>query len=169
MSACPRPLAHLTLASAGPQGGTVVLGPGQPHLVMFFATWLSEVSDLKSEFVSGNAYVAAARRGGLPQLVAVDETVVESSAQTVRSYLCNLGTSLNYPVALDTTGGWLTATECRTSPGSLWSPPPARSSGHMTAGSRHRPSNQPPSAPPAQGIVPACTPDQVLRLNPTPL
>jgi cytochrome oxidase Cu insertion factor (SCO1/SenC/PrrC family) len=98
------PSAHLTLASAGPQGGTVALGPGQPHLVVFFATWLSEVSDLKSELVSGNAYVAAARRDGLPQLVAVDETVVESSAQTVRSYLRNLGTSLNYPVALDTTG-----------------------------------------------------------------
>jgi cytochrome oxidase Cu insertion factor (SCO1/SenC/PrrC family) len=98
------PSAHLTLASAGTQGGTVALGPGQPHLVMFFATWLSEVSDLKSELVNGNAYVAAARRGGLPQLVAVDETVVESSAQTVRSYLRNLGTSLNYPVALDTTG-----------------------------------------------------------------
>ena len=98
------PSAHLTLASAGTQGGTVALGPGQPHLVMFFATWLSEVSDLKSELVNGNAYVAAARRDGLPKLVAVDETVVESSAQTVRSYLRNLGTPLNYPVALDTTG-----------------------------------------------------------------
>jgi cytochrome oxidase Cu insertion factor (SCO1/SenC/PrrC family) len=98
------PSAHLTLASAGTQSGTVALGPGQPHLVMFFATWLSEVSDLKSELVNGNAYVAAARRDGLPQLVAVDETVVESSAQTVRSYLRNLGTPLNYPVALDTTG-----------------------------------------------------------------
>jgi cytochrome oxidase Cu insertion factor (SCO1/SenC/PrrC family) len=98
------PSAHLTLPSAGTQGGTVALGPGQPHLVMFFATWLSEVSDLKSELVSGNAYMAAARRDGLPQLVAVDETVVESSAQTVRSYLRNLGTSLKYPVALDTTG-----------------------------------------------------------------
>jgi cytochrome oxidase Cu insertion factor (SCO1/SenC/PrrC family) len=97
------PTARLTLPSAGPQG-IVALGPGQPRLVMFFATWLSEVSDLKSELVSGNAYVAAARRDGLPQLVAVDETVVEPSAQTVRSYLRNLGTSLDYPVALDTTG-----------------------------------------------------------------
>ena len=98
------PTARLTLPSAGTQGGAVALGPGQPRLVMFFATWLSEVSDLKSELVSGNAYVAAARRDGLPQLVAVDETVVEPSAQTVRSYLRNLGTSLDYPVALDTTG-----------------------------------------------------------------
>jgi cytochrome oxidase Cu insertion factor (SCO1/SenC/PrrC family) len=98
------PTARLTLPSAGIRGGTVALGPGQPRLVMFFATWLSEVSDLKSELVSGNAYVAAARRDGLPQLVAVDETVVEPSAQTVRSYLRNLGTSLDYPVALDTSG-----------------------------------------------------------------
>ena len=98
------PTARLTLPSAGTQGGAVALGPGQPRLVMFFATWLSEVSDLKSELVSGNAYAAAARRDGLPQLVAVDETVVEPSAQTVRSYLRNLGTSLDYPVALDTTG-----------------------------------------------------------------
>ena len=71
---------------------------------MFFATWLSEVSDLKSELVSANGYVAAARREGLPPLVAVDETVVEPSAQAVRSYLGSLGTSLDYPVALDTTG-----------------------------------------------------------------
>ena len=98
------PTARLTLPSAGTQGGTVALGPGQPRLVMFFAIWLSEVSDLKSELVSGNAYVAEARRDGLPQLVAVDERVVEPSAQTVRSYLRNLGTSLDYPVALDTTG-----------------------------------------------------------------
>ena len=75
-----------------------------PHLVLFFATWLSEVSDLKSELIDGNAYVATARKDGLPPLVAVDETVVEPSAQTVRTYLSGLGTPLNYPVALDTTG-----------------------------------------------------------------
>jgi cytochrome oxidase Cu insertion factor (SCO1/SenC/PrrC family) len=98
------PSDHLTLPSAGPGGGTVALGPGQPRLVMFFATWLSEVSALKSELVSANAYVTAARRDGLPPLTAVDETVVEPSAQAVRSYLGSLGTSLDYPVALDTTG-----------------------------------------------------------------
>ncbi len=98
------PADHLTLPSAGTPGGTVALGPGRPRLVMFFATWLAEVADLKSELVSGNAYEAAARRDGLPPLVAVDETAVEPSAQTVRSYLRSLGTSLTYPVALDTTG-----------------------------------------------------------------
>jgi hypothetical protein len=98
------PSVHLTLPSAEPGGGTVALGPGQPRLVMFFATWLSEVSDLKAELIAASAYVTAARRGGLPPLVAVDETVVEPSAQAVRSYLHGLGTSLRYPVALDTSG-----------------------------------------------------------------
>ena len=100
----PGPADHLTLPSAESGGGTVALGPGKPRLVMFFATWLAEVYDLKSELIGVNAYVAAARREGLPQLTAVDETVVEPSAQTVRSYLQNLGTRLTYPVALDTAG-----------------------------------------------------------------
>ena len=98
------PAAHLTLPSAEAGGGTVALGPGQPRLVIFFATWLSEVSDLKTELTSANTYMTAARRDGLPPLVAVDETVVEPSAQAVRSYLHGLGTSLRYPVALDTSG-----------------------------------------------------------------
>ena len=97
------PSDHLTLPAAT-ASGTVSLGPGQPRLVMFFATWLSEVSDLKSELLQGNAYVAAANQDHLPHLVAVDETVVEPSAQTVRSYLAGLGQPLSYPVGLDTTG-----------------------------------------------------------------
>ena len=89
-------------AATGP--GQVVLGPGAPRLVMFFATWLTEVTDLRSVLTAGNAYVAMARRDGLPQLTAVDETVVEPSVQAVRAYLHGLGTPLGYPVAADTTG-----------------------------------------------------------------
>jgi cytochrome oxidase Cu insertion factor (SCO1/SenC/PrrC family) len=102
------PSDHVALPSAtsasATSGAKVLLGPGTPRLVMFFATWLSEVSDLKSELVNYNAYVAAARKDGLPPLVGVDETVVEPSVQSVRTYLSSLGTSLSYPVALDTTG-----------------------------------------------------------------
>ena len=97
------PADHVVLPSAA-GAAQVDLGPGSPHLVLFFATWLSEVSDLKSELIDGNAYAAAAHKNGLPPLVAVDETVVEPSAQAVRTYLAGLGTSLSYPVALDTTG-----------------------------------------------------------------
>jgi cytochrome oxidase Cu insertion factor (SCO1/SenC/PrrC family) len=112
----PRVASRLSLAAVGLQGpadqvtldgangAAVSLGPGKPRLVMFFATWLTEVSDLKSELLTGNAYTAAARKQGLPPLVAVDETVTEPSAQAVRSYLSGLGAPLAYPVALDTTG-----------------------------------------------------------------
>ncbi|HEY1627043.1 MAG TPA: SCO family protein [Streptosporangiaceae bacterium] len=90
--------------SLDPALGTdrVTLGPGQPRLVMFFASWLSEVSDLKSELRLGNAYTGYARAHGLPPLTGVDETVVEPSQAAVRSYLSGLG--LTYPVGLDTTG-----------------------------------------------------------------
>jgi cytochrome oxidase Cu insertion factor (SCO1/SenC/PrrC family) len=98
------PSDHLTLPSASPQGGAVTLGPGQPRLVMFFATWLDEVANLKSELTGMNAYAAAARRTGLAPLAAVDETAVEPSVRAVRSYLAGLGTTLDFPVALDTTG-----------------------------------------------------------------
>jgi cytochrome oxidase Cu insertion factor (SCO1/SenC/PrrC family) len=98
------PADHITLPAARTGDAPVTLGPGQPHLVMFFATWLSEVANLKSELTGANGYVAAARREGLPPLTAVDETVVEPSAATVRSYLGSLGTKLDYPVGLDTAG-----------------------------------------------------------------
>lgn len=98
------PADHITLPAAGSGDAPVTLAPGQPHLVMFFATWLSEVANLKSELIGANGYVAAARREGLPPLTAVDETVVEPSVATVRSYLGSLGTKLDYPVGLDTVG-----------------------------------------------------------------
>jgi cytochrome oxidase Cu insertion factor (SCO1/SenC/PrrC family) len=95
------PGAHVSLASAV-GAAPVPLGPGQPRLVMFFATWLSEVSDLKAELALGNAYTTYARAHGLPALTGVDETVVEPSRALVRSYLAGLG--LTYPVGLDITG-----------------------------------------------------------------
>jgi cytochrome oxidase Cu insertion factor (SCO1/SenC/PrrC family) len=84
--------------------GSVTLGPGRPHLVMFFATWLRQTSDLGARLTGLNAYARAARRGRLPGLVAVDEAITEPSAGAVRTYLAHLGQPLRYPVALDTTG-----------------------------------------------------------------
>ncbi len=82
--------------------GPVTLGPGKPRLVMFFATWLSEISDLKPELTQGNAYTVWAAKNGMPALTGVDETVVEPSESYARSYLAGLG--LAYPVGLDSSG-----------------------------------------------------------------
>jgi cytochrome oxidase Cu insertion factor (SCO1/SenC/PrrC family) len=96
------PTAHVTLSAASGQG-SVPLGPGTPRLVVFFATWLTETSDLKSELTALNSYVSYAAARHLPALTAVDETVTEPSAQAVRGYLNSVG-ALKYPVGLDTTG-----------------------------------------------------------------
>ncbi len=81
----------------------MTLGPGKARLVVFFATWLTETSDLNSELTGLNAYAKAAAGKHLPALTAVDETVTEPSDAAVTSYLHQLG-PLSYPVALDETG-----------------------------------------------------------------
>jgi len=90
-------------AAAGSGAPTVTLGPGKPRLVVFFATWLTETSDLKAELTTLDAYAASAAKKHLPALTAVDETATEPSAQAVRAYLGQVG-PLSYPVALDQTG-----------------------------------------------------------------
>jgi cytochrome oxidase Cu insertion factor (SCO1/SenC/PrrC family) len=102
------PAARLTLP--GVPSGSVTLGPGQPRLVMFFATWVAETSDLRAHLLALNAYAHAAGEGGrgggrgLPGLVAVDEQTTEPSPGAAAAYLKNLGAPLRYPVAADATG-----------------------------------------------------------------
>jgi cytochrome oxidase Cu insertion factor (SCO1/SenC/PrrC family) len=98
------PAAAPAAGGTGPaSAGTVTLGPGKDRLVAFFATWLTETSDLKSELATLNAYAKAAAGKHLPALTAVDETVTEPSTAAVNKYLHQLG-PLSYPVALDQTG-----------------------------------------------------------------
>ncbi len=98
------PAQAITLPAVEPPGGHVTLGPGRPHLVVFFATWLAEVSNLKAELTGLNSYVAAARRDRLPTLTAVDEVPTEPSPDAARDYLARLGTPLAYQVAVDENG-----------------------------------------------------------------
>jgi cytochrome oxidase Cu insertion factor (SCO1/SenC/PrrC family) len=105
------PAAAVSLPAAAPaaggagssSAGSVTLGPGKARLVVFFATWLTETTDLNAEMDSLNHYAKAAAGKHLPALTAVDETVTEPSEAAVTSYLRQLG-PLGYPVALDETG-----------------------------------------------------------------
>lgn len=100
----PTAAVSLPAASAGASTApSVTLGPGKARLVVFFATWLSEVSDLKAELTTLNTYAKDAAAKHLPALTAVDETVTEPSRQAVTSFLGTLG-KLGYPVAFDETG-----------------------------------------------------------------
>ena len=96
------PAKHVTLP--GVPSGSVTLGPGRPRLVMFFATWVAETSDLRAHLLALNSYAHAARHGRLPGLVAVDEATTEPSPAAAAAYLKGLGAPLRYPVAADPTG-----------------------------------------------------------------
>ena len=86
-------------------GGKVRLGPGSgPHLVLFFDSWETEVTDLSKQLEALNRYQAAAQRNGLPPLVAIDEAGVEASPQALPRFLRSLPHPLSYPVAVDANG-----------------------------------------------------------------
>ena len=86
-------------------GGTVHLGPGSgAHLVLFFDSWETEVTDLGRQLEALDRYQAVAKRRGLPPLVAVDEGGVEASPQALPRFLHSLPHRLSYPVAVDRSG-----------------------------------------------------------------
>jgi hypothetical protein len=84
-------------------GAPVTLGPGKPRLVVFFASWLSEVSNLPAELKVLNTYAKTASAQHLPQLTAVDEEVAEPTPTSVDAVLKDVG-PLAYQVGLDQTG-----------------------------------------------------------------
>lgn len=86
-------------------GGRVALGPATaPRLLLFFATWDTETSNLAGRLDALNRYQKLARSGGLPALTAVDEGSVEPSPAALPGLLHRLARPLGYPVAIDRTG-----------------------------------------------------------------
>ena len=98
------PRVPVTLPRAG--GGSVRLGPGSgAHLVLFFDTWETQIIDLRAQLEALDRYQTAARKQGLPPLVAIDEAGVEASPEALPRFLRSLPQPLSYPVAVDRTGG----------------------------------------------------------------
>lgn len=97
------PSISVALPRAG--GGAVHLGPGHTaRLLMFFASWVSQTSNLAAQLQSLNRYQSAAAAGALPPLTAVDEGSVEPSPGALPRLLHRLRHPLTYPVAIDKTG-----------------------------------------------------------------
>jgi cytochrome oxidase Cu insertion factor (SCO1/SenC/PrrC family) len=85
--------------------GTVELGPGHPHLVVFLASWVSEISDLPAELKLLASYQRQAAGKGWPSLVAVDESQTETSLTALPALLAQAGgAKLGFPVVADTSG-----------------------------------------------------------------
>ena len=98
------PHAAVTLPRAG--GGAVRFGPGTgPHLVLFFDSWDSEVTDVRAQLVALERYQAYAARHHLPPLTAIDEGTVEPSPNALPHLLRSLPHHrLAFPVAVDNSG-----------------------------------------------------------------
>ncbi len=93
--------AKLPLASS--PGGSLTLGDGTPRLLVFTASWLTELSNVPAQMEALDQYQAYAAANHLPSLVAIDEVPTEPSPNAFRTLLKQMPT-LQYPVALDKTG-----------------------------------------------------------------
>jgi len=89
---------------SGTRNGTVTVGRGHARLVVFFASWVDENSNLTQQLLALNAYQQAAAARGWPPVVAVDEASTESSPAALPALLAGLRGSLDYPVAVDRYG-----------------------------------------------------------------
>ncbi len=97
------PTVRTSLPRAG--GGTLTLDTGSgPQLLVFFATWLRETSNLSGELESIGAYQRLAKAGRLPRLTAVDEGSVEPSPAALGSFLAALPHPLVFGVGIDRSG-----------------------------------------------------------------
>jgi cytochrome oxidase Cu insertion factor (SCO1/SenC/PrrC family)/thiol-disulfide isomerase/thioredoxin len=84
-------------------GGKLALGPGQPRLLLFFATWDKQITGLAGGLDGLNKYEALAAREHLPKLVAIDEGIVEPPG-ALASFMPTIRTPLSYPVGVDPNG-----------------------------------------------------------------
>ncbi len=81
----------------------IPLADGKPHLVVFLASWLNQLSNVPHEMQALQTYQHYAKTHGLPTVIAVDEAPTEPSPKAFDQVLKAAG-PLNYPVALDKTG-----------------------------------------------------------------
>lgn len=93
---------RLSSLSINPQ--TVVLGPGHPHLILFFANWLDEDVNFPAKLTGLNAYAAAASQRKWPSPVLVNEPSTESRSDSERTQLNRLAAMLKVPIVEDKQG-----------------------------------------------------------------
>lgn len=94
----------LPVVGGSPAGGMVRLGRGHAHLVVFFATWTDENTNLTAALLALNSYQRVAKRRGWPPVVAIDEALTEPSPTALSTALARLPAKLDYPVVADRTG-----------------------------------------------------------------
>lgn len=95
------PADSVRLPALLPGGASAVLGPAQPHLVLFFDSW---APDAAAQLLALNAYQQAAAAAHLPPLLAVDVQPTETSLAAARALAPVAQGTLRYPLAIDANG-----------------------------------------------------------------
>lgn len=99
-----KPNEMVRLKALGPKRQSVTLGGSHAHLVVFFAGWLRETSNLSKRLAALDVYGAMARRKHWPSPVAVDELATEPSPAEAQKVLTPLAATLRTPIVQDTNG-----------------------------------------------------------------
>jgi len=99
-----RPDETVELTDLGPKQRTVAFGGAHAHLVVFFADWLGQVSDLSKNLGELDSYAELARKHGWPTPVAVDELTTEPSPAEAKQGLIPLAAKLRTPIVEDASG-----------------------------------------------------------------
>jgi cytochrome oxidase Cu insertion factor (SCO1/SenC/PrrC family) len=94
----------LTVVAGAGRGSRVRFGREHPHLVVFVATWVEQISNLPARLKALNRYAALARHRGWPTLIAVDLATVEPSAGALHDLLVRDHVTLSYPIVDDSAG-----------------------------------------------------------------
>lgn len=95
-------LSHVSLPAASGHG-KVALTDGHDHLLVFAASWLSQLSSVPQQLQALNQYAAYAKAHQLPSPIVVDERPTEPSGSAFSDVLHQAG-PLHYPTVIDTTG-----------------------------------------------------------------
>jgi cytochrome oxidase Cu insertion factor (SCO1/SenC/PrrC family) len=99
-----KPATVVQLTAVGKREQSVDLGKDHPHLLLFFAGWLTEDSDLRAGLAALDAYARVAHQHGWPPPAGVDELPTESSASAAREAVETLATALRTPIVQDRQG-----------------------------------------------------------------
>ncbi|MGH8226280.1 MAG: SCO family protein [Steroidobacteraceae bacterium] len=92
------------LPGLGKRAESVVLGKGHPHLLLFFAGWLAEDSDVHSGLAALDGYATLARQHGWPTPAAINELATEGSDTVARQAIAHLAARIRTPIVEDAQG-----------------------------------------------------------------
>lgn len=101
------PLKPAAAAELTPLGGgrqKIAIGGEHAQLLVFFASWIDQTSNVRARLCDLDRYAIAARRNGWPAPVVVDEWTTESPAASTKKALAQLSSAIHTPIIEDANG-----------------------------------------------------------------